>query len=131
MSIVGKNLHLKEASFHYMSVLLKISLVKRKQNKGSETFMPPDIRGCVQKFIPNNAALAAVVQQVLKNVFQVNHLPLPLVKQVVERALEQSRTMEMKVDSTIFQDKLTLYAQQLRPRYLAQLNEIRKRGNKW
>jgi hypothetical protein len=93
--------------------------------------MPPDIRGAVAKFVPNNVALATVVQQVLKTVFQVNHLPLPLVKQVVERALEQSRTMEMKVESSIFAEKLTSYAQQLRPRYLAQLNEIRKRGNKW
>ena len=93
--------------------------------------MPPDIRGYVIKFIPNNTALADVVTHVLKVTFQVSHLPLPLVKQVVERAMEQSRTMEMKVDSAQFQDKLLMYAQQLKPRYLAQLNEIRKRGNKW
>jgi hypothetical protein len=93
--------------------------------------MPPDIRGYVIKFIPNNTALADVVTHALKATFQVNHLPLPLVKQVVERAMEQSRTKEMKVDSAQFQDKLLMYAQQLKPRYLAQLNEIRKRGNKW
>lgn len=93
--------------------------------------MPPDIRGSVQKFIPNNSALAGVVVQVLKSVFQVPTLPLPLVKTIVERALEQSRTMEVKVDSSIFVDKLTIYANQLRPRYLAQINEVRKRGQKW
>jgi hypothetical protein len=93
--------------------------------------MPPDIRGSVQKFIPNNGPLASVVVQVLKSVFQVPTLPLPLVKTIVERALEQSRTMEVKVDSSIFVDKLTIYANQLRPRYLAQINEVRKRGQKW
>jgi hypothetical protein len=93
--------------------------------------MPPDIRSSVLKFIPSNTALADVVAQVLKATFQVNHLPLPLVKQVVERAMEQSRTMEVKVESNLFHDKLLAYAQQLRPRYLAQLNEIRKRGMKW
>lgn len=93
--------------------------------------MPPDITGCVFKFVPNNAAISSVVIRVLKNVFQVHTLPLPLVKQVVERALEQSRTMDMKVESAIFEDKLTSYANQLRPRYVAQLNELRKRGKKW
>jgi hypothetical protein len=93
--------------------------------------MPPDIRSCVLKFISNNPALADTVTYALKTTFQVNFLPLPLVKQVVERAMEQSRTMEMKVESSVFQEKLLVYAQQLRPRYLAQLNEIRKRGQKW
>jgi hypothetical protein len=93
--------------------------------------MPPDITGCVRKFIPNNPALAQVVGKVLKSVFQVHSLPLPLVKQLVERAFEQSRSMEMKVESPIFEEKLTIYANQLRPRYLAQINEVRKRGQKW
>ena len=93
--------------------------------------MPPDITGCVYKFVPNNAAISSVVIKVLKNVFQVHSLPLPLVKQVVERALEQSRTMDMKVESAQFEEKLTMYANQIRPRYVAQLNELRKRGKKW
>lgn len=93
--------------------------------------MPPDIAGCVHKFVPNNAAISNVVIKVLKNVFQVHTLPLPLVKQVVERALEQSRTMDMKVESALFEEKLTSYANQIRPRYVAQLNELRKRGKKW
>ncbi|MCE3236591.1 MAG: hypothetical protein K0Q50_2782 [Vampirovibrio sp.] len=93
--------------------------------------MPPDITGCVFKFVPNNAAISSVVIRVLKSVFQSHTLPLPLVKQVVERALEQSRTMDMKVESAMFEDKLTSYASQLRPRYVAQLNELRKRGKKW
>src|SRR5689334_4352262 len=93
--------------------------------------MPPDIQGCVFKFIPNNGALSSVVIKVLKNVFQVHSLPMPLVKQVVERALEQSRTMEMKVESSQFEEKLTAYATQLRPRYMAQINDIRKQGRKW
>jgi hypothetical protein len=93
--------------------------------------MPPDITGCVYKFVPNNAAISSVVIKVLKNVFQVHTLPLPLVKQVVERALEQSRTMDMKVESALFEEKLTSYANQIRPRYIAQLNELRKRGKKW
>lgn len=92
--------------------------------------MPPDISGCVHKFIPNNAKLSNSVIKVLRNVFQVPSLPLPLVKQIVERAFEQSRT-EMKVDSAVFEEKLTMYANQLRPRFLAQLNEIRKKGKKW
>ena len=93
--------------------------------------MPPDITGCVYKFIPNNAAISSVVIKVLKNVFQVHSLPLSLVKQVVERALEQSRTMDMKVESAQYEEKLTMYANQIRPRYVAQLNELRKRGKKW
>lgn len=93
--------------------------------------MPPDITGCVFKFVPNNAAISSVVIRVLKNVFQSHTLPLPLVKQVVERALEQSRTMDMKVESALFEDKLTSYANQIRPRYVAQLNELRKQGKKW
>lgn len=93
--------------------------------------MPPDIGGCVRKFIPNNAALSNVVIKVLKNVFQVHTLPLPLVKQIVERAFEQSRTMDMKIESILFEEKLTSYANQLRPRFLAQINEIRKRGKSW
>lgn len=93
--------------------------------------MPPDLRGSVHKFIPNNAALSGVVVQVLKSVFQSPSLPLSLVKEVVARALEQSRTMEMKAESAIFVEKLTVYANQLRPRYLSQINDIRKRGKKW
>ncbi|HEY9685617.1 MAG TPA: hypothetical protein V6C52_01435 [Coleofasciculaceae cyanobacterium] len=92
--------------------------------------MPPDISGCVHKFIPNNAELSSVVIKILKNVYQTSTLPLPLVKQIVERAFEQSR-MDMKPDSSVFQEKLTSYANQLRPRYLAKINEIRKRGSKW
>lgn len=93
--------------------------------------MPPDIAGCVHKFVPNNAILSNVVIKVLKQVFQVNTLPLPLVKQIVERAFEQSRTMDMRVESESFEQKLTMYANQLKPRYMAQLNDIRKRGKKW
>lgn len=92
--------------------------------------MPPDISGCVHKFIPNNPALSKVVIKVLRNVFQTPSLPLALVKQVVERAFDQSRT-EMKADSAIFEDKLVAYVNQLRPRYLAQINDIRKKGKKW
>lgn len=93
--------------------------------------MPPDIQGCVFKFVPNNPALSSVVIKVLKKTFQVHTLPLPLVKQVVERALEQSRTMDLKVESTTFEDRLLSYTNQIRPRYIAQLNEIRKQGKKW
>lgn len=93
--------------------------------------MPPDITGCVYKFVPNNPAISAVVIKVLKSVFQTHTLPLPLVKQVVERALDQSRTMDMKVESAIFEDKLTSYANQIRPRYISQLNDLRKQGKKW
>lgn len=93
--------------------------------------MPPDISGCVHKFIPNNAALSSAVIKVLRNVYQSPTLPLPLVKQVVERAFEQSRMQEMKPDSALFEEKLTSYANQLRPRYLSQINDIRKRGKKW
>ena len=93
--------------------------------------MPPDILGAVHKFLPNNAALSTVVVKVLKNVYQVQSLPLPLVKAMVERALEQSRTMDMKVESSIFEDKLTSYANQLRPRFMSQINDMRKRGKKW
>jgi hypothetical protein len=93
--------------------------------------MPPDITGCVHKFIPNNAAIANVVIKVLRNTYQTHTLPIQLVKQVVERALEQSRTMEMKVESAIFEEKLTSYAHQIRPRYVAQLNDLRRQGKKW
>lgn len=93
--------------------------------------MPPDIQGCVFKFVPNNPALSSVVIRVLKKSFQVHTLPLPLVKQVVERALEQSRTMDIKVESAVFEDKLMTYTNQIRPRFVAQLNDLRKQGKKW
>jgi enoyl-CoA hydratase/carnithine racemase len=92
--------------------------------------MPPDISGYVHKFIPNNADLSKVVIKVLRNTYQTPSLPLQLVKQVVERAFEQTR-MEMKIESSLFEEKLMIYANQLRPRYLAKINEIRKRGKKW
>ncbi|HEY9746871.1 MAG TPA: hypothetical protein V6C99_11715 [Oculatellaceae cyanobacterium] len=92
--------------------------------------MPPDISGYVHKFIPNNADLSRVVIKVLRNVYQTPTLPMPLVKQVVERAFEQIR-MEIRSDSSVFEEKLSMYANQLRPRYMAQINEIRKRGKKW
>ena len=93
--------------------------------------MPPDIQGCVYKFLPNNPAVSSVVIKVLKSVYQAHTLPLPLVKQVVERALEQSRTMDMKVESAVYEEKLVSYANQLRAKYKTQLNEIRMRGKKW
>lgn len=93
--------------------------------------MPPDIQGCVFKFVPNNPVLSSVVIKVLKKTFQTHTLPMPLVKQVVERALEQSRTMDMKVESAIFEDKLLAYANQIRPRFIAQLNDLRRQGKKW
>ena len=92
--------------------------------------MPPDISGCVHKFIPNNPPLSAVVIRVLKNVFRSHTLPLPLVKKVVEFAFNQER-MEMKADSSIFEEKLVMYANQIRPQFLAQINEIRRQGKKW
>ena len=93
--------------------------------------MPPDIQGCVYKFLPNNPAVASVVIKVLKSTYQTHTLPLPLVKQVVERALEQSRTMDMKVESVVYEEKLSSYANQIRAKYKNQLNEIRMRGKKW
>jgi hypothetical protein len=93
--------------------------------------MPPDIQGSVYKFVPNNPALSSVVIKVLKRAFQVHTLPLALVKQVVERALEQSRDMDMKVESNAFEDKLMAYANQVRPRFKAQLNDLRRQGKKW
>lgn len=93
--------------------------------------MPPDIQGCVFKFVPNNPALSSVVIKVLKRAYQAHTLPMPLVKAVVERALEQSRMMEMKVDSVLFEEKLLSYANQLRPRFITQLNELRRQGKKW
>lgn len=93
--------------------------------------MPPDIQGCVFKFVPNNPVLSSVVIKVLKKTFQSHTLPLPLVKQVVERALEQSRTMDIKVESATFEDKLLAYANQIRPRFIAQLNDLRRQGKKW
>lgn len=93
--------------------------------------MPPDIQGCVYKFLPNNPAVSSVVMKVLKNVYQTHTLPMALVKQVVERALEQSRTLDIKVESSQYEEKLSSYAHQLRARYKAQINDIRTRGKKW
>jgi hypothetical protein len=42
--------------------------------------MPPDIKGSVHKFVPNNPALSSVVIKVLKHAFQTHSLPLALVK---------------------------------------------------
>ena len=93
--------------------------------------MPPDIQACVYKFLPNNPAIASVVMRVLKSVYQTPILPMPMVKQVVERALEQSRTLDMKVESTNFEEKLSSYAHQLRARYKTELKDLRTRGKKW
>lgn len=93
--------------------------------------MPPDIQGCVYKFLPNNPVVSSIVIKVLKSTYQTHTLPLQLVKQVVERALEQSRTMDMKVESVVYEEKLSSYANQIRARYKTQLNEIRMRGKKW
>ena len=93
--------------------------------------MPPDIQGCVYKFLPNNPAVANVVMKVLKNTYQTPTLPMALVKQVVERALEQSRTLDLKVESIQYEEKLASYANQLRARYKNQILELRSRGKKW
>lgn len=93
--------------------------------------MPPDIQGAVFKFVPNNPSISSVVIKVLKNVYQVPSLPLPLVKAMVERALDQSRSMDIKVESVLFEEKLTSYANQIRPRFQAQINDLRRRGKKW
>lgn len=93
--------------------------------------MPPDIAGCVRKFIPNNARLAEVVIKVCRNVYPAPSLPMQLVKLLVDRAFEQSRAPDMKIDSQLFEDKLTQYANQLRPRFMSQIMDLRKRGRKW
>jgi hypothetical protein len=93
--------------------------------------MPPDVKACVNKFLPNNPVVANVVLKVLKNAYQTHILPMPMVKQVVERALEQSRTLDMKVESAVFEERLSSYANQLRGRYKTQLADIRNRGKKW
>jgi hypothetical protein len=48
----------------------------------------------------------------------------------VERALEQSRTMEMKMESNIFEDRLQAYVNQVCPRFIVQLNDLRRQGKK-
>ncbi len=93
--------------------------------------MPSDISGSVAKFIPNNTALASVITKVLKHVYQVRSLPMDLVKLVVEKAMEQSREPDARIDNSRFEDRLTVYATSLKPRYVAKLNQIRRQGKTW
>ena len=88
--------------------------------------MPPDVQSCVRKFIPNNAPLSRLVTKVLNTVYGVRYLPMDLVRLVVRRAFELERDLEMEIDSSIFEEKITLYAHQLRPRFNSKINQIRR-----
>lgn len=88
--------------------------------------MPPDVPACVRKFIPNNAKLAKLVVKVLNTVYGVRYLPMDLVRLTVRRAFELERDLEMEIESSIFEEKLHIYANQLRPRFIGKINQIRR-----
>jgi hypothetical protein len=92
--------------------------------------MPPDTGACVRKFIPNNTALASIVVKVCDSVFRARTLPLPLVKLMVDRAFDQARQGD-DIKSAKFEYKLTEYANAIKPRFMAQIMDIRKRSKKW
>ncbi len=93
--------------------------------------MPPDATSLVRKFIPNNPKLSNVVNKVCQNCFPSRFLPMELIKMLVTRAFELSRQTDMEVESKVFEEKLTSYANQIKPRFLAKINEMRRRGKKW
>lgn len=93
--------------------------------------MPPDSRGLVLKFIPNHPKLAEKVYRVLSNVFRARFLPQELVKLIVRRAFEMEREQDMEIESTVFEEKLTSYAHQLRPRFMKQIVHGNRKTTKW
>lgn len=93
--------------------------------------MPPDIQGSARKFIPNNPPLLKVVTKVLQNSFRVRTLPLDLVKLTVRRAFELERDLEMEVQSSIFEEKLSMYVNQIKPRFMSKINQLKNQSRKW
>ena len=93
--------------------------------------MPPDIAACVRKFIPNNPKLAAVVIKVCESTFRVRTLPLPLVKMMVDKAFDQTRRGDVDIESHVFEEKLLQYANSIKPRFMAQIADMRRQGKKW
>ena len=88
--------------------------------------MPPDVNASVRKFVPNSPKLSKLITKVLNTVYGVRYLPLDLVRLTVRRAFELERDLEIDVESTIFEEKLTVYARQLRPRFASKLGQIRR-----
>jgi len=88
--------------------------------------MPPDVQSCVRKFTPSNPKLAKMVTKVLNTVYGVRYLPMDLVRLVVRRGFELERDLEIEIDSSIFEEKITLYAHQLRPRFQSKINQVRR-----
>jgi len=93
--------------------------------------MPPDVDGLVRKFVPNNPKLAKIITKLLNSEFRSRTLPDELVKHVVRRAFELERDMEVEIDSTVFNEKLKLYVVQIKPRYLAKINQVKNTNRKW
>lgn len=93
--------------------------------------MPPDIEGLVRKFVPNNPKLAKIIHKMLSGEFRTRTLPDELVKNVVRRAFELERDLEVEIDSTVFYEKLKLYVVQIKPRYLAKINQVKNQHKKW
>ena len=94
--------------------------------------MGADIQGAVRRFIPNNPKLLKVVTKVLTMTFRVRELPLDLVKLTVQRAFELSRDMQqMDVESTVFEEKLVMFTQQIKPRFMSKLQQQRQQKKSW
>lgn len=89
--------------------------------------MGADIQSSVRRFVPNNPKLAKVVTKVLEQAFRVRELPLDLVKLTVQRAFELTRDMQQgDLESTVFEEKLMMFVQAIKPRYLAKLQQQRQ-----
>lgn len=93
--------------------------------------MPPDARSMVLKFVPNNPKIAKSTINVLNNVFGARFLPQELVKIIVRRAFELERDQQIEPESTIFAEKLSAYAQQIKPRFMKKIVDGNRRTKKW
>ena len=93
--------------------------------------MPPDINASVHKFLPNNGPAANIISSVLQATYRTRFLPADLVKMAVHRAIELERDLDIPVKSSIYREKLEVYAKELRPRFLHKINEMNRQGKKW
>ncbi|MBX2861103.1 MAG: hypothetical protein KTR14_07700 [Vampirovibrio sp.] len=91
--------------------------------------MPPDVAALIRKYVPNNPKLAKVVQRICDTEYRSRFLPDQLIKLIVNRGLEMVRT-GYKEEDNAFYEKLNEYAKFLRPRFIAKINEMKRKGGR-
>jgi len=92
--------------------------------------MGADIQSAVRRFVPNNPPLSKLVIKILNQTFRVRELPLDLVRMTVQRAFELTRDLEIEIESNVFEEKLLFFVQQIKPRFLAKIQQQRQQARK-